>query len=256
MEPFAQAGFAVHVGDRVGASWTARVSWQYRRRVWTCACCATLWPSLRNATFGRTAARLHVSQPPLSRAVKQLEADLGLEHVERCDHARAGDHLCEGARLVAGYAPGSWVTSTSSVRAPPEAVRCAGRLLAVRRCGMSLPRTLVSGRAAVGWSSFRCDGTFLWTHEILPAGNLTAYPHPLSGAGRSRRPPRTCAALSAPARCAWAAAAWHAAVIIASTSPVTDTSTSPPAGPAPARPTPPRWSRPASGSSAVVTTSR
>jgi hypothetical protein len=71
---------------------------------------------------------------------------------------------------------------------------------------MSLYRTLVSGRAAVGWSSFRCDGTFLWTHAILPSCNLTPYLRPLSGGARSRRPPRTCAALSAPARWTWAAA--------------------------------------------------
>ena len=71
-------------------------------------------------------------------------------------------------------------------------------------------RALVSERAAVGWSSFRLDGTFLWTHAILPARNVTTYLRPLSGAGRSQRPPRTCAALSVPARCTWAAASWHA----------------------------------------------
>ena len=76
-------------------------------------------------------------------------------------------------------------------------------------------RALVSERAAVGWSSFRLDGTFLWTHAILPASNVTPYLRPLSGAGRSRRPPRTCAALSVPARCTWAAASWPAAAIMA-----------------------------------------
>ena len=39
-------------------------------------------------------------------------------------------------------------------------------------------RALVSGRAAVGWSSFRLDGTFLWTHAILPAGHVTTYLRP------------------------------------------------------------------------------
>ena len=68
----------------------------------------------------------------------------------------------------------------------------------------------MSGRAAVGWSSFRFDGTFLWTHAILPAGNVTTYLRPLSGAGRSQGSPRICAALSVPARCTWAAASWHA----------------------------------------------
>lgn len=35
------------------------------------------------------------------------------------------------------YAPGSWVTATSSVRAPSEAVRCTGLLQAVRPCSVS-----------------------------------------------------------------------------------------------------------------------
>jgi hypothetical protein len=112
------------------------------------------------------------------------------------------DHLARAIGLVNRYAPGSWVTATSSLRAPSEAVRCAGRLASCPALWReSLTRALVSERAAVGWSSFRLDGTFLWIQPLLPAGNVTAYLRPLSGAGRSRQSPRTCAALSAPGRC-------------------------------------------------------
>ncbi len=49
-------------------------------------------------------------------------------------------------------------------------------------------RALASERAAIGWPSFRLDGTFLWTHAILPAGDVTTCLRPLSGAARSQRP--------------------------------------------------------------------
>lgn len=56
----------------------------------------------------------------------------------------------------AGRQPGMlrpWATATSSVRAPPEAVRYAGWLRAVRPFGLSPHVAPRSMRAAVGWSS-------------------------------------------------------------------------------------------------------
>ncbi|HEV2637816.1 MAG TPA: LysR substrate-binding domain-containing protein [Actinocrinis sp.] len=52
--------------------------------------------------FGRAAARLHISQPPLSRAVKQLETDFGCELLIRSPSGvsltAAGSSLYEEAR--------------------------------------------------------------------------------------------------------------------------------------------------------------
>lgn len=64
----------------------------------------------------------------------------------------------------------SWVTAASSVLAPPEAVRCSGWPRAVRPSGLSPHVVPSSMRAAVGWSSFRPDGTFRGpTQSCLPA---------------------------------------------------------------------------------------
>jgi DNA-binding transcriptional LysR family regulator len=54
--------------------------------------------------FGRAAARLHMSQPPLSRAIKQLEADLGTQLLYRSaagvSLTAAGTMLYDEARTL------------------------------------------------------------------------------------------------------------------------------------------------------------
>jgi DNA-binding transcriptional LysR family regulator len=58
--------------------------------------------------FGRAAARLHMTQPPLSRAVKQLEADLGAVLLHRSASGvtltSAGALLYEEARMLLEHA--------------------------------------------------------------------------------------------------------------------------------------------------------
>ena len=51
--------------------------------------------------FGRAAARLHMSQPPLSRAVRALEADLGATLLDR---SPAGVSLTEAGAVLLGEA--------------------------------------------------------------------------------------------------------------------------------------------------------
>lgn len=58
--------------------------------------------------FGRAAARLHMTQPPLSRAIRGLEADLGVDLFERSAQGvsltPAGTELLAEARLLLEHA--------------------------------------------------------------------------------------------------------------------------------------------------------
>src|SRR5262249_46984003 len=58
--------------------------------------------------FGRAAARLHMTQPPLSRAIKQLETDVGALLLHRSPGGvtltPAGTALCDEARPLLEHA--------------------------------------------------------------------------------------------------------------------------------------------------------
>jgi len=70
--------------------------------------------------FGRAAERLHIAQPPLSRTIKQLERDLGIDLFERSTRSvrltSAGQALLEPARDV-----------LDGLRSARRAVETAGR---------------------------------------------------------------------------------------------------------------------------------
>ena len=77
--------------------------------------------------FGRAAARLHVTTPPLSQRIRELEEDLGVRLFERTSRrvelTPAGERLLVEARDVL---PPRWSDSTRSAPSspPPRPPRC------------------------------------------------------------------------------------------------------------------------------------
>jgi DNA-binding transcriptional LysR family regulator len=69
-------------------------------------------------SFTKAATRLHLSQPPISRAIKQLEEDVGVALLERSKQyvrlTAAGAHFYEEARVVVAAAANA-ISSTKRV---------------------------------------------------------------------------------------------------------------------------------------------
>ncbi|MEV0032498.1 LysR family transcriptional regulator [Nocardia sp. NPDC050793] len=72
--------------------------------------------------FGRAAARLHMTQPPLSRAIRQLETELGCELLQRSPNGvtltPAGESLYEDARALLAQADRARVRAVAAAGAP------------------------------------------------------------------------------------------------------------------------------------------
>lgn len=89
--------------------------------------------------FGRAAARLHISQPPLSLRIRQLEADLGVPLFDRT--TRAVSLTPGGARLLPSAQQA--LTQVGLTRQVAESIRNGDRgLVRVGFAGASSQRTL------------------------------------------------------------------------------------------------------------------
>ncbi len=77
--------------------------------------------------FGRAADRLHMSQSPLSRAIRELERDLGVvlfvRTTRRVELTAAGLFLLEGARRALAEIDGAIAKARQSVRSDAAALR-------------------------------------------------------------------------------------------------------------------------------------
>ena len=163
--------------------------------------------------FGRAAARLHMTQPPLSRAIKQLETDLGAVLLDRSTSpvalTDAGTALYAEARLLLEQAEHARAqvaaaagTATLTIGILADSAEQAGTHLAaafrdrhprvsvrIREADFTDPTTgLRAGLADVALTREPFDQTGISTHVLRsdPVGVVLRADDPLAGRGSLR----------------------------------------------------------------------
>jgi DNA-binding transcriptional LysR family regulator len=165
--------------------------------------------------FGRAAARLHMTQPPLSRAIRQLETDLGAVLLDRSSTpvtlTDAGTALYAEARLLLEQADHARAqvaaaagTATITIGILADSAEQAGTHLAaafrerhpavsvrIREADFTDPTTgLRAGLTDVALTREPFDQTGISTHVVRsdPVGVVLRADDPLAGRGSLRLP--------------------------------------------------------------------
>ncbi|HZR98310.1 MAG TPA: LysR family transcriptional regulator [Chloroflexota bacterium] len=140
--------------------------------------------------FGRAAARLHIAQPPLSRQIRQLEAELGVALFDR-DHRHV--RLTDAGAVFLAQARATLAAAEQAAQAARRAARSEVGQLPVGFIGAAsysvLPRIVQAFRA-------RYPDVELVLHEMTTAEQLQALREGQLRAGLVR-PPVAHAALAA-----------------------------------------------------------
>ncbi|WP_116205005.1 LysR family transcriptional regulator [Amycolatopsis circi] len=164
--------------------------------------------------FGRAAARLHMTQPPLSRAIKQLETDLGAALLDRSpsgvaltaagtalyDEARTLLEAADQARakVAAAAGPGTLTLGTLADSSEPVGIRLAsefrkrhpGVRISVREADLTDPTTgLRAGLVDVALTRIPFDTNGIRTRVLRsdPMGVVLRADDPLAGRDEVRR---------------------------------------------------------------------
>src|SRR5262249_21532721 len=86
-------------------------------------------PVAQELHFGRAAARVHIAQPSLSRQIRDLEAELGLQLFERnrrrVSLTAAGTTFFEEAQLLLARTADAVTAARSAARGGPGGLRVA-----------------------------------------------------------------------------------------------------------------------------------